>query len=115
MSYRERYPDTLSLRARLVLITGISGAMGPPLPTGSVAQRYLIKIDGMHAVHAVRALETALGGLPGVRALEVSMGEAAVTHDGRVTPTRIREAIHEAGFAVTSVIEDRRHRLPLLE
>ncbi len=80
-----------------------------------MAQRFLIKIDGMHAVHAVRALETALGGLAGVRGLEVSMGEAAVTHDGRVTPTRIREAIQEAGFVVTSVSEDRRHRLPLLE
>jgi copper chaperone CopZ len=80
-----------------------------------VAQRFLIKIDGMHAIHAVRAVETALGGLAGVRALEVSLGEASVTHDGQLTPTRLREAIRDAGFEVASVLEDRRHRLPLLE
>ncbi len=80
-----------------------------------MAQRFLVKIDGMHAVHAVRALETALGAMTGISRLEVSMGEAAITHDGGVTPSRIREAVRDAGFEVTSLFEDRRHRLPLLE
>ncbi len=69
----------------------------------------------MNAVHAVRAVETALRGIPGVLAVEANLGGAVVAHDGGLRASPIRDAIHNAGFEVTEIIEDRRHRLPLIE
>lgn len=66
-------------------------------------------------MHAVRALNTALGGLPGVTHVDVKLGEAVVAHDGRLTEKRLREAVGEAGLTLTNLSEDRRRRLPLLE
>jgi copper chaperone CopZ len=80
-----------------------------------MARRYVLRIAGMHAVHASRAVETALGGLPGVLAVEATLGEASVLHDGSVGPTALRGAVEAAGFTVTDVVEDRRQRLPLIE
>jgi copper chaperone CopZ len=75
----------------------------------------IVSIDGMHAVHAVRAVEMALGALPGVTSTSVSLGEAAVAHDGALAPDLIETAVRDAGFTVTAVREDRRHRLPMLD
>jgi copper chaperone CopZ len=80
-----------------------------------VARRFIVKIAGMNAVHAVRAVETALGGLLGVLRVDAALGEVVVTHDGRLTPTPLRQAVETAGFVVSDLIEDRRHRLPLIE
>lgn len=75
----------------------------------------ILKIDGMFAVHAVRAVETALGGLPGVRSLAVALGDAAIEHDEALAVETLRQAVVDAGFTISDVIEDRRQRLPLLE
>jgi copper chaperone CopZ len=77
--------------------------------------RFYLRLSGMNAVHAVRALRTALGGLAGVTHADVKMGEAMVVHDGRVTPTMLRDAVKQAGLGVVSLTEDRRRRLPFLE
>ncbi len=69
----------------------------------------------MNAVHAVRALNTALGGLPGVTRADVRMGEAIIVHDGRLTEKALRDAVKQAGLGVVSLSEDRRRRLPFLE
>jgi copper chaperone CopZ len=79
------------------------------------ASRFYVRLSGMNAVHAVRALNMALGGLPGVTHVEVRMGEAIVTHDGRLGEDALREAVSHAGLTITGLSEDRRRRLPFLD
>ncbi len=64
----------------------------------------------MPAVHAVRAVETAFAGVPGVAGAEVWMGGAAVDHDGTVTRAMLEAAVSVAGCAVVGAREERRLR-----
>jgi copper chaperone CopZ len=80
-----------------------------------VASRFILQISGMNAVHAVRALQTALAGVEGVLEADVRLGSAVVTHDGRATERAIRDAVETAGLTITSLSEDRRRHLPFLE
>jgi copper chaperone CopZ len=73
----------------------------------------ILTISGMVAVHAKRAVFTALAGVPGVLSAEVDMGRAVVEHDASTTPDALREAIALAGCEVTSVRTER--RLPLTD
>ncbi len=74
--------------------------------------RTLVTIDGMRAVHCVRAVQTAMAMVPGVTWCEVSLGRVELEHDGGATDAVVREAIGVAGFAVTDVRAER--RLPLI-
>ena len=65
----------------------------------------------MNAVHAVRAVETALGGIPGVMRAEVTLGEAQVTHEPELEPATLAAAVAVAGFEVERWRQERR-RLP---
>jgi copper chaperone CopZ len=66
------------------------------------------KIEGMSCAHCVRAVFTALSGVPGVSRADVSIGRAAIEHDGTVSPEALREAISIAGYEVTGFTDDRR-------
>jgi len=66
------------------------------------------KIEGMSCAHCVRAVFTALGGVPGVARADVSIGKAIIEHDGSVTPEALREAISIAGYEVAEFRDDRR-------
>jgi copper chaperone len=66
------------------------------------------KIEGMSCAHCVRAVFTALGGVPGVSRADVSIGKAVIEHDGTVTPEALREAISIAGYDVADFRDDRR-------
>ena len=79
------------------------------------AHRFYVRLSGMHAVHAVRALQTALTGAPGVTNIEVRMGEAIISHDGRLTEETLRDVVKQAGLGIVGLSEDRRRRRPLLE
>ena len=70
-----------------------------------------LRIGGMLAVHARRAVFTALAGVEGILSADVELGRAVIEHDGRATPDRLREAVAAAGFEVEEVVEERR-RLP---
>jgi len=72
-----------------------------------------IEIGGMHAVHAARAIFTALTGVEGVQRAEVALGRAVVWHDGRATPQLLTDAIELAGCTVLGIAEERRS-LPVL-
>ena len=74
----------------------------------------VVTIRGMVAVHAVRAVFTALAGVEGIVRAEVELGRATVEHDGRATPERLREAIALAGCEVESVVEEKKRRLPVV-
>ena len=73
--------------------------------------RTIVAVEGMQAVHCVRAVQTALAMVPGITWCDVSIGAVAVEHDGGATEPRLREAIGVAGFAVASVRVER--RLPI--
>ena len=71
----------------------------------------IITISGMVAVHAKRAVFTALAGVPGVSSAEVELGRAVVDHDASTTPDALIEAVAIAGCTVTGMRPER--RLPL--
>ena len=73
----------------------------------------ILTISGMVAVHAKRAVFTALSGVPGVLSAEVDMGRAVVEHDASTTSDALTAAIALAGCEVTSVRIER--RLPLTD
>ena len=66
-----------------------------------------LRIDGMHAVHAARAVYTAFAGVPGIHRAEVSLGEATVEHDGTVTREALAEAVALAGCELVEMAEER--------
>ena len=72
-----------------------------------------VELAGMPAIHAVRALFTALSGVEGVARAEVSLGRAVVWHDGRATHERLAEAVALAGAEVVAITDERRS-LPVL-
>lgn len=75
-------------------------------------RRTHLTIDGMVAVHAVRAVYTAFAGVPGVRGAEVALGAATVEHDATVTRAALEAAVALAGCRVVEAREER--ALPVL-
>jgi copper chaperone CopZ len=73
----------------------------------------VLTIAGMVAVHAKRAVYTALSGVPGVLAAEVELGRAVVEHDSSTSTEHLVAAVESAGCEVLSVKIER--RLPLTE
>lgn len=71
-----------------------------------------LRIAGMSCPHCVQAVFTSLTPVDGIIAADVTIGAAAIEHDGRVTVEALREAIAVAGYEVATV-EDERRRLPL--
>jgi copper chaperone CopZ len=73
----------------------------------------VLTISGMLAVHAKRAVFTALAGVPGVVSAEVEMGRVVVVHEPTTSAAALSEAIAAIGCDVTSVRTER--RLPLTD
>jgi copper chaperone CopZ len=71
-----------------------------------------LHLTGMPAVHAVRAVEFALGAVPGVVAVEVTRQYAVVTHDAQMPTERLTDAVQLAGATVTGWRIER--RLPVV-
>lgn len=62
----------------------------------------------MTCAHCVRAVFTSLAAVEGVIQAQVTIGEAEIEHDGRVTIEGVREAIAVAGYGVIDGREERR-------
>jgi copper chaperone CopZ len=73
-----------------------------------------VSITGMTSAHAVRAVFTALAGVPGIDRADVTLGKAVIEHDGTVTVDAIRDAIAVAGYGVGDAAENRR-ALPIAQ
>lgn len=60
------------------------------------------QVTGMTCDHCVRAVTTELIMLPGVRSVDIDLGEGAVTvtSDGPLDLVEVREAIDEAGYTL---------------
>lgn len=74
--------------------------------------RLVALVDGMQAVHCVRAVQTSLALVPGVSWCDVTLGRVELEHDGRASETSLRDAIAVAGFTVREVRGER--RLPIV-
>jgi copper chaperone CopZ len=66
-----------------------------------------LTIAGMTAVHAIRAVNTAFAGVPGILRADVTLGGAVVVHDGTVTRDALEAAVALAGFVVVAYREER--------
>lgn len=72
------------------------------------------RIGGMRTAHCVRAVFTALAGVPGILRADVQVGRAEIEHDGGVTEAMLRDAIAVAGYELMETTEERQRTLPLL-
>ena len=62
-----------------------------------------MEIRGMSCGHCLRAVNTALNSVDGVKVEQVRMGQAAVEYDpAKVKPEQISEAVTDAGYEVAS-------------
>jgi hypothetical protein len=65
--------------------------------------RIHVQIEGLLSVHAVRAVRTALAGVPGVLGAEVSMRGAVLDADDAIAPGLLHEALAHAGVQVLDI------------
>lgn len=63
----------------------------------------ILRIDGMRTVHCVRAVSTALGGVAGISAAQVRLGEAELEHTTALDRSDLERAIGVAGYALVRV------------
>lgn len=69
--------------------------------------RAYVEIDGLLSVHAVRAVWTALTGVPGILSAEVSMTGAVLDTETPVDREALATALALAGVTLRSVREER--------
>ena len=62
-----------------------------------------MQLDGLVAVHAVRAVWTALGAVPGLLSAEVTMQGAVLELDGDLDRAALDAALDAAGVSVRSL------------
>jgi copper chaperone CopZ len=74
--------------------------------------RTTLLIDGMRAVHCVRAVQTALTMVPGIEWCEVVVGRVEVQHTAETSVDSLRAALDITGFQLREVRQER--RLPIL-
>jgi copper chaperone CopZ len=70
--------------------------------------RTIVTVDGMRAVHCVRAVQTALAMVPGIAWCDVTVGTVELEHDGSANVERLREALAMVGFTLAAVRDERR-------
>lgn len=66
-------------------------------------QRIHVQLNGLVAVHAVRAVWTALGAVPGVVSAEVTMQGAVLEVEGELDRAALDAALDAAGVTVRSI------------
>jgi hypothetical protein len=75
--------------------------------------RVRVELDGLVAVHAVRAVWTALTAVPHVVSAEVTMAGAVLELDGPLDRAVLDAALDLAGVRVLAVTVEQRRMLPL--
>ena len=75
--------------------------------------RVRVELEGLVAVHAVRAVWTALTGVPNVVSAEVTMAGAVLELDGPLDRAALAAALDLAGVRVVAVTVEQRRMLPL--
>ena len=75
--------------------------------------RVRVELEGLVAVHAVRAVWTALTAVPNVVSAEVTMAGAVLELDGPLDRAALDAALDLAGVRVVAVTVEQRRMLPL--
>jgi len=83
------------------------------LMSARTSTRVRIEMEGLVAVHAVRAVWTALTAVPNVVSAEVTMAGAVLELDGPLDRAALDSAMAMAGVRVTGVTVEQRRMLPL--
>jgi hypothetical protein len=66
-------------------------------------QQIHVQLNGLVAVHAVRAVWTALGAVPGVLSAEVTMQGAVLDVDGPLDRVALDAALDAAGVSIRAL------------
>lgn len=75
--------------------------------------RIRLELDGLVAVHAVRAVWTALAAVPGIVSAEVTMAGAVIELEGPLDRAALDDALDAAGTRVTRIVVEQERILPL--
>jgi hypothetical protein len=76
--------------------------------------RVRLEIDGLTGIHAVRAVWSALGAVPGIVGAEVSMGGVQLDVEGALDEVTLSAALDAAGLTLVSVTIVQPRVLPIL-
>ena len=76
--------------------------------------RVTLEIDGLTGIHAVRAVWTALGAVPGIVAAEVAMSGVQLDVEGVLDEATLGAALAAAGLTLVSVTIVQPRVLPIL-
>jgi len=76
--------------------------------------RVTLEIDGLTGIHAVRAVWTALGAVPGIVAAEVAMSGVQLDVEGVLDEATLGAALDAAGLTLVSVTIVQPRVLPIL-
>ena len=68
--------------------------------------RLRLTLEGMLAVHAKRAVFTALAGVPGVTSAEVELGRATIDCQPQVSEAVLRAALDTVGVRLTASVRE---------
>ena len=75
--------------------------------------RIRLELDGLIAVHAVRAVWTALGAVPGIVRAEVTMAGALLEVEGPLDRDALDVALDAAGVRIVGLTIEQERILPL--
>lgn len=81
--------------------------------TQRTRSRIRLELDGLVAVHAVRAVWTALGAVPGVVRAEVTMAGALLEVEGPLDRAALDVALDAAGVRIVGMTIEQDRILPL--
>jgi copper chaperone CopZ len=73
-----------------------------------------VEIDGLTGIHAIRAVWTALGAVPGVVSAEVAMTGVKLELDGPLDREALAAALDAAGVKLVAVTVDQTRVLPIV-
>ncbi len=75
--------------------------------------RIRVGIDGLTGVHALRAVWTALGAVPGIVSADVTMQGAVLEIEGALDEALLASALDAAGVRLSAVTIEQARVLPL--
>lgn len=118
MTWRCPEPKMRCLHQREEVCREDCSSAGASSTTAMTRTRVRLTVDGMVAVHAVRAVWTSLSVVPGIVHADVTMAGIELVMDGEPEPTALRAALDAALAAaevriVTCVVE-RTRMLPIV-
>jgi len=76
--------------------------------------RLRLQVDGLTATHAVRAVWTALAGVPGIVSADVSMAGVVLEVEGVLDEPLLAAILEAAGVRLMGIMVEQTRALPIL-